>query len=205
MLGRDWQLLLWVPVRGCLHVAALALKPPSPPALPPLTVLLGTSLPLLAGWLAEEAGHYPGTTHSSHAGCSPGSHGVADLPEPQFPLLSSRGTGPLMLKGLAPRPGSSSLPLRRVCPAPHSSSICWRFPRPGRSGAAHSPLRPVPAPPSRPPPWLASPVAMSRAPSQSPQAASSRSLPLLGVPPTHPLTLPLGRLQFLYLSTHCAS
>lgn len=156
----------------------------------------------LAGWLA---GHYPGTTHSSHAGCSPGSHGVADLPEPQFPLLSSRGTGPLMLKGLAPRPGSSSLPLRRVCPAPHSSSICWRFPRPGRSGAAHSPLRPVPAPPSRPPPWLASPVAMSRAPSQSPQAASSRSLPLLGVPPTHPLTLPLGRLQFLYLSTHCAS
>lgn len=52
VLGRDWQLLLWVPVRGCLHVAALALKPPSPPALPPLTVLLGTSLPLLAGWLA---------------------------------------------------------------------------------------------------------------------------------------------------------
>lgn len=134
MLGRDWQLLLWVPVRGCLHVAALALKPPSPPALPPLTVLLGTSLPLLAGWLAEEAGHYPGTTHSSHAGCSPGSHGVADLPEPQFPLLSSRGTGPLMLKGLAPRPGSSSLPLRRVCPAPHSSSICWRFPRPAGRG-----------------------------------------------------------------------
>lgn len=85
----------------------------------------------LAGWLA---GHYPGTTHSSHAGCSPGSHGVADLPEPQFPLLSSRGTGPLMLKGLAPRPGSSSLPLRRVCPAPHSSSICWRFPRPAGRG-----------------------------------------------------------------------
>lgn len=87
VLGRDWQLLLWVPVRGCLHVAALALKPPRPPALPPLTVLLGTSLPLLAGWLAEEAVHYPGTIHSSHAGCSPGSHGVADLPEPQFPLL----------------------------------------------------------------------------------------------------------------------